>query len=482
MKKYLLLLTLVCLLSFVSAGIQTINNTGNVTISKVVDKDVYANITIQNTEAFSFYNVTFATNPYISMPSISNLSAGQIVSVLARVFTNEDISKSLKIQGYYYNNVGLSNRTYNINVNWAEGPDSNPTSAIIGDSILFNNTEPGKTLYLNILSTGQLIQIPPLTSQTISNLVAGEYLEYKLYYFSDVFQYNGRVFVNSAQDYLHRDEFDAAVTLKVTNTFTPTNITASFLGQDNLTINFYSQQDGFFALTNIGNNTAVKVKIVGDWFGFSSPGKDLSNLNIEAGQTVNILYNIKPAIYSTNQTNQTYTKTIEITGNFPTITHSFSVYVPYAVINSIGNTTTQQGLIEFITMFCNANPTVCNTQPQIIYRDNNSSDSYFNATLGQKQLRELFMLWIDYMDKTNQTDNYFKEKFNEYSTLLNQMTISNQNTTATVSSIRDEMTNSNGIWTFFGIIFATLIICGLIVTVGLFYRRRNKMKRLGEYG
>lgn len=481
MKIYILIF-IVLLISSVSA-ISLTSNIDNLNISKTVGQIYTTNFTINNPTSYTFYNLSFENNNYVTSTLIPSLAPGQSVNINIQIITDEDVNLPLNFKGFYMATVGDSNKIYEINMN--KSLTSNCDFSIIkNEKIKWKNLEivstynPMKIIgnYLGVNFNNNLAANEEYTYQFTQS---GEF-DYLISYNVPYFQKSCKLNILSDIGYVNNPELDAIINFNINNLYPSTLIQSTFF-DDNFSMNFYDTRDGFFILKNIGTNVAKNVKINADWMSFSSLNKDLSKLDIAPGEQVNIFFNIKPKINNTNDTDKNYIKPIKITGNFDEINKDISIFINYAEINPEDINGTNAGLIEFITKFCNENPDICNTEPRIIYKNINESDTYFNATLGVNQLKALFMAVVDSIDRNDQQFNYFKEQFLN---MTSEMTNIKSNTELTKDSIQDvikEISEANGVWIFIGFFGFAILICGGLVYILIYYKRKNKLEDLGKY-
>ena len=480
---YLFISAVFFLLPLVSSnGLVVSNNTFS--INKVVNQDYYVNLTIRNTEPFTFYNISLDDNSKITFTKIPQLLSGEERNVTLRVFSNEDINLKLKVKGFYEAKIGDSNKTYNIISSWADGVNPCIFSIIKGETVIWRNIENFTTrkMYLyNSETNSKITDILPQNNFTMTFSSPQTLNFHILRYGIDLTpsQYCQLSVLNDV-GLINNPSLDAVLNVNIKNTYDPTTLVATFFNY-NYTLNFNSQQDGFFVLQNTGSKIAKNILISGDWFSFSSPGRNMASFDLSPGEVANVLYVLKPRIYNTTDTNKTYNKNILIEGNFNTIRQNISVFVNYAEINTLPNSSTQEDLISFITLFCSQNPTICNTEARIIYRDLNNSENYFNASLGERQLKELFLTLLNFIETQQQLDNFNKEQFTNLSSKLTSVEASTITTQDDISKVKTKIDTSNGVWIFLGFFMFALFICGTLLYIGIILKKKNKLDVLGRY-
>ena len=90
---------------------------------------------LKNEESYTFYNVTISNSDIINMPKIDKIDSGVTVNVTANIETNDNFDGNLKIRGEYFENIGSSNKTYDLNIDYNSGISNCEISIIKGDSI-----------------------------------------------------------------------------------------------------------------------------------------------------------------------------------------------------------------------------------------------------------------------------------------------------------------------------------------------------------
>lgn len=374
------------LLSNVSAGLIISNINTTLNVNKVYGIDYPVNITILNQETFNFNNISFETPSIISAPLISSLGAGQQASFIAYVKTNENLNTQLRIKGYYSANVGQANRTYDVLVNpYFSTPCT--FSVVKGEYVKFTS---------NIVSTINLKEFPsgvPVDGSTLTTNQSftksfNEIGTKGYQWFIGSWGFSEVCYITTLNDtgLINNPAYDGILNLSVTTQYSPTNISYT-LFQNNYSLDFFESTDGILSITNIGNSTAKNITLTNEWMTFNYNNFDLSPSISKA-----ISYTVKPKVYTTNETNKTYTKNLEIRGNFNTITIPFNIFVKYAEINS----NLSQNTTNFLDWVCSNFPDLCNPKIEYRYITNDSNinrlpvtdDQWRDMNLQQQEDRE----------------------------------------------------------------------------------------------
>lgn len=476
----MLFLSAVCFsLPLMSAAGLELTNSSSVSINKVVGQDYFVNLNIKNTQSFNFYNISFEDNPYISISKIPVLEPGKNISISARVFNDNSFIKSFRIRGFYNSTIGPSRLEYPVDITkdmlsqCYSSTNFKEFKLVEGDSVKITNKDTSTNL--NIFNSGGTLvaSVSPSTSYTLISTALDTDIIYRFDYTSHISSVSGYYcYVNTryADDtgLVNRQDYDAILNISSNPIYEKTTILTTFI-ETNYTTNFYSSQDGLFSIKNTGNLTAYNIGLTGNWMTFS-----VNNFSLEKGQTKTISYTIKPSLTNTSETNKTYSKIMKINGNFDEITKEFLIYVPYAEINS-NFSASNQGLIEFITQYCAANPTICNTEPRIVYMNLNSSDSLFNATLGQQQLKDLMVMLVNHINDQKVVDNYYKDALNNIT--LNSLMIENRTNAAftDVKKLRESQDNTLSIIGYIAIT-VFMIIIGVCIWYLIMHYKSKKVE------
>lgn len=446
----------------------------NINLTKTAGTSANFNFQISNPDTFTYYNVTFSDGVYATMPLIPTLSSGQMANVTGVAISNSTGVYALKIKGLYYTNIGTSNKTYNINLTSGYGaPNPCSFTAIQGDTLLWNN-KAANSITIKNMDTGQDIATlaPSISYQIITS--APMTLNYGLYVSG--FNYAScSIAVISGSGYVNNPEYNGVLNLNLTNIYAPTALNSSS-SASSYTINFSEVKEGVLTLINVGDKPAYNVNLQGEWFTFSA-----NNFNLAVGESKPIIYTLIPIILTTADTNKNYTKAISITGNFPTITHNFNIFVPFENIN-MDNATS-----DFWTQranFCKSYPSsvYCITDPLVVYKYvSNASDNEFNVTMSQQQVRDLWLYNIGLNDKVETGVNYVKEtagntdeRINATDAKVDQLlAISEQNKKDTENMVTNLL-----VWG--SIVF---IVTACIVVAALIYmaKKKEKLRKINDW-
>jgi hypothetical protein len=223
-------------------------------------------------------------------------------------------------------------------------------------------------------------------------------------------------------------------------------------------------------LENIGDKKALNIQLSGSWFSFG-----INNFDLDPGQIKTITYSITPSVSSTSDTNMTHEKTIQIEGNFPTINHTFYIFVEHTNIAE-GNFTGGKSLLEWIRDYCEANPNdeICGGGTKVVYVPSN--DTTFNVTMSRNQLNEMMKYLFDQGDEMDVFENWVKEQISLQSEDIRitreYVNSSNQD----IHEMREDIRTRNSVFIFLGIFLGFIVTGGLLFFLIRKQLQQNKLK------
>lgn len=445
-------------------------NTTDISVNKSAGADQQVILSIQNTETFSFFNVTFEPNPYISMPIISEIQPGQITTFSATVFGDEDIVIDLNIFGFYFSQIGQSSQTIDVLV-FPHDVDVCDFTIVEGDTVRWNSSISDDIILRR--SDGSPVSTIAQNGEYSLAFSVGESFAY---YFTRLgFPFpsgNCVITVLSATGFVNDPELDAVLNLDVNVVYPPTTLFVDNPVKD-YTLNFFDNTDGILSITNAGNETARNVILTGEWLSFSD-----NDFDIIPGQTKGIIYTISPDIFITEETNITYNKTLSVIGNFPQHDEILSIFINPAIISNDLNDSGSGGLAAFIEEFCLANPGICNAEPKIIFKDPSGNNQEFNVTMTQEQVNELFISMFQEKEARETLFNFIKENLDSQQIRQNVTDISIEALNSQFSEYKDEQ-ESTQIWVYWILLMGLFFfVVGGLIVVGIILRRRKRYEDL----
>lgn len=349
MKKFSIIFLTLFLISIVSANGLTITSNSDFNITKEQDIDKLINLTIYNSEPFDFYNIKPKNDDIITMTEIPILLSGQSINITATLNKNNNFNGEIEIRGDYNTTIGASNKTEVIKISYNNGFDKCNLDLVKGDSVIWINEDLDEVKLKNTDTNEYFTTINENENYTkvFSESIVLNYLAVWLVPFTDICQIN----VQNDSGLVHKSEYDAKINLDLNINYKNTTIETTFL-TTSYSLDYNQNKEDVFAIKNTGNETAY-IKLSSDNIVFSN-----DNFNLNAGDSINVDYEIKPFVTKTNDTNKTYNKLIKIKGNFPTLTKNISVYINYANLDNI----ITDGEIDFeywgnlFNLICISNP------------------------------------------------------------------------------------------------------------------------------
>lgn len=470
-KLFISLLIMSFLFINITEGAGLRLNINNYTVNKVYNTDYSLPIQIFNDEPYTFYNITFETNDWISMPFIPQLLSGYAINVTATIRTNEISNKLIRIKGVYFSAIGSSNLIYNVNVN---AYYSTPCSFTIvkGDTINWTN---------RLLSTITLRNYPgslPIDGATMASNISFNKIyntpgNYGVQAFIGGWGFGEVCYISvlDTNGYVNNPSLDALLNINLNTFYSPTNISLT-LTKTNYNLSFIEQDDGVLSITNTGVNIAKNILLSGEWFSFSN-----NNFDLNPGQTKAVSYTISPYITQTTQTNKTHVKTLSVGGNFNTINQNFDIFINYA---DIGNETSITNSTDILSFICRICPECC--KPNVVYKyvlNNSNQTSYVPIT--DEQWREYNLNLMNEKEKREALEAYIKANFYEINNNLNS---TSKNILILNNDLQKKEEANNVRYqnlTAYLLIGAVLIFVVGGGAITFFYIRRNKLRDLNRY-
>lgn len=347
--KVISLLIGIFMIGFISANGLTIINNNDISINKTYTQDKTFSLTIKNEEAFKFYNITIKES-LVDLPKF-DLEPGQNKTVQVTIDTDNNYNGVLTILGNYQSNLGASNETEIIYIDYQNGFDRCNLNIIKGDRIIWMN---------NVLDEIKLVNED--TGVDIGIILEGQNYTRQFSYPEEFDYYASRIglrfteicHINVMDDsgFVHNSEYDDILNFKLNILYPSTTLDVRLL-KNNYTINFNGKKEDIMTIENTGTKVAKNIHIEGEWMTFNKNDFDLN-----AGDSINVGYTIEPDVFQTEQTNKTYNHTLKVTGNFETINKPMNIFVPYEKITDLLlDGEVDESVIEnFFKFWCKENP------------------------------------------------------------------------------------------------------------------------------
>lgn len=441
----------------------------NISVNKTFGIDKKVNFTIFNEEARDFYNIQFKENSIIQMTPI-DLSSGQNKTITATIKSNSSYSGIVTLIGYFQQNIGQSNNTYEVNIDYNNGFDVCNLDIISGDSIIWINNVPDE-IDLKNTDTNNIIHTILQGENYTRQFTSPTEFNYQATRLTLPFTQTCHINVQSTSGLVHSSNYDFNLDTKISINYEPTNITTNFL-TTSYTLNYNDNIDDIFSIKNTGTKDAKNIHLSGNWITF-----DTNDFDLSPNQQKNIGYTIQPQVFNTNDTNDTYTLNLKIEGNFETKIQNISVFVPYAnIVNSFSLGEFDPEFIHnLFTWYCGVKPedSLCG----VIY--SNSSGQSTNVTYSSDFIKALFEKVI-----TN-TDNFNSLSKNQLELMLNQSQINENQSEILINMSKrlDSLDKKNDdIISVF--LFAIGIVCFIFIGVIALYfifGDRDRIKRILKF-
>ena len=471
-NSYFIILLFLIMLPLVSSNGLAIVNGNDQNLTKTFGVEQKINFTIKNEENFVFYDINFEDNEILSMETITELAPGEEVNVTANITAIESFNGDINILGYKEANVGASNQTIDIDVDYDNGLSLCEKTLIIGDKVVWHN-----------LVSDEIQLWNDNTNQEVTTIYEDQNYS-KTFNIAEDFRYHfkrhGTVKFTSSCTLSIRDdtgrvnypEYDVLFNIDLSVNYSDTTIKLTIL-ENNYTLDYDSEAEGVLTIKNIGTKLAKSVKLVADWFAFNK-----NNFDILPGETVVISYLIDPRIYTTENTGKYHNMSLNVTGNFEDLSENFTIYINYAEIS--GDNFNGSSIAETLARFCLDNPnTLGCLETKIIYKNIDTGEYEFNVTYNQKQVNDLW----DYMFSQSDSQSIFESIVKEDLDLIasnvslnSQIIVELKNLAEQNKKEFDEAQKDEVNYVLVGIIGSIIIV--LIIL--LFYVFRMKRRKIYE--
>jgi len=414
-RIFLFIFSFIFLFPFLSANGLEVVGDSSFNINKTLNQDAQVIFTIKNSESFTFYNISFEENDYISMETIEQLNSGQQATITAVISTNSEINEEIRIKGLYNSQIGSSQETYYIETSYNIGVDPCNLEIIKGDTVIWQSLN---TMLLKIINSDNqnlISDLQPNETYT-STFNTPQILNYEI-------RENGwniedgscQIVVLDDSGLITNPNYDSLLTLNINQNYDPTTIETTFI-ETSYTMDFIDETGGVFTIKNTGSNYAKNIELSGEWFEFSE-----NNFDIAPGSTKGITYTIKPYnyIFETEETNKSYIKNITIEGNFDKQIRNFNIFINYDNVGDGNYSINDDWFASMLVDFCNRNPdaTGCASEPVVIYRNSNETNSSFS---GDEKLDGIYSLSRNEFEQLGISVNGIKEEINTIKSNQNQ--------------------------------------------------------------
>jgi hypothetical protein len=439
-------------------------------INKTVGTDYFVNLSIKNTLPFNMYNISF--NEVLKADKF-NLIAGENRTVQFKVDTDTNVVSTLVLSGFYEANLGVSNKTEKVVIDFYSGFDRCNINLIQGDSITWVNNVLGE---IKLKNAG--------TSEEIATIPEGQNYTLRFNYPSNINYYAMRtglpftstcnLNVMGTSGLVRNNEYDDTIYTKVNISYEKTVAYALF-PTTSYNLSYNEQYDDVFTLRNTGQKVAKNVRISATWISF-----DRNNFDLQPGESINVPYTVSPAIYDANQTNREYLSNIKVEGNFDTINQTIKIFVKYANIGSLSNLSNiNEDVIRYLlNAYCEDHPTFN------LCKSSSSSSTNNTRIVSIEVTEEVYKAQI-------QEDALFKDQVRNYIKQDNEIKVNQsgamasidsnfKNITYQVGELSNSVDESNGV-VLFSVVFLLFIVCLAILVVTL-YKQRSKLKLIKSIG
>ena len=478
-KIFLLFFGMVFLINFISANLVLINQT-SFTINKTQSATFLIPLTIQNTENITIYNISFEQNNFITMPLISSLSSGSIAKINASVVGTQNFNGNLRIKGFFISSLGQNFETFPLEVFFSTGIDQCFLSIVEGDSVVFHNNLLNS---INLVNTdnGAIVSSVSAGGTFTQNFPIPQTFNYEFTSAGFPFtqQPSCQVSALGTSGAINDPNLDDVLNLNLLIDFPPTTLEVTIPTQ-NYTIVAGTSIDDILTIRNTGTQEAIGVTLSSDWFSFS-----LNNFNIPAGGSRNVGYTINPLITNTTQTNQTHSKILTITGNFPSQNKTFDIFIPFKVVTqSTASVTSLEELInnylEILKSYCNE-PINQNKQVCLDFEKEFANGFNGNSTTGTNTLLEISKALAEMREQMQADINANKISREAQTGEIQIIKLGQNSSNSEIYEIKSSLRNISQNTTFFLVSFLSVIIISIASYLGFKYKTHRKQEEMEEY-
>lgn len=470
MKILLGIFITIFLLNLVSAELIMSPNPLNVN-TKINEEETFT-LTLQNTFDFIIEDFSFKNLSGFIFPNII-LQPNETKNIEIKVNRPDNIFTTIisKVSFNYLVDIPSETKTHKINIT---GSGFKPEFLTIhqGDTITWTNMDDIKhtvtsSTFDHDIETGNVVSI------VFDQLGEINYQDLILFYPGVI-----TVLDRLSPQKVHNPSFDRDLIVDLNVIIDPTQLEIESLG-NNFTVSTIGTTEGSVRIKNIGNETAQRIELSSssNWIEFLEQDFDL-----EKDQQNFVDYKISPLIFSSNETNKTYSIDIKIKGsNTEEKNFTIQVFIPFSIVSDDFNT--NEGFVSWFTnVYCPKNPQIlfCNNtiqsggETKIIIRD---PEIPINLTT-----TEVFAMLkrIQRIEDSNQRTN------NQINSLLDQISSTNPqllkllNESVTQQSENERVIkrDKNVRWIFGFFIFTSILI---LIMAFMVRKYRTKRKIMGGY-
>ena len=474
MKKRLFFgILTIFLLSFISAQVSITQAPPEIS-SRLGETQNYS-LTLNNTFDFSVSDFKFGTLSSLGFTFPSDLIVNQN-STKAINFTVTPTSsfsgqRIEKVEFKFLANIPTEITIYHINIT---STGFNPTYLTIreGDSVEWFNKD---SISHNVFLGSTTLNVAPNSTNSYTFGAIGNYT-YIDPNWGQYFQgFSGRIDVigRTSQEKVHNPIYDFNWTINLNFFLNPTNITFN-ISDDSSEVSATGKTEGLITIKNIGTERAERINLTSNsnWVSFQE-----NNFNLNQNEQNIIVYEISPLIFSTNETNKTYTINLTVSGsNIEPQTRQILVFVPYTEI--FQDTGSAEFVFALLDKFCKANPNnlFCNPIRNITITGNNSNQSLtLNVTSADffDFLRRLAGIETNSLRQENQLSS-LQDNYN--TKLINIESNSSASYDKQLENEKKARRNLNIFWIFFTI----FLIAGCIIFMFWKYKRVRRKQMIKE--
>ena len=326
MKIKFFLISFLLFLPIISAELIITPNSVNENI--LIGEQKQITLSIKNNFSFPVYNLILEPTVDITLSTIDILNPQEQKTATLTLKPTAEYQKSInpKIQFQFYSIIVRNPITHNVRIT-----DSSfiPSTLQVyqDDSVQWTNEG-------TVTHTATETTIPPEFDISIPVNQSGSFTFTKIktyIYHDEAIFFNGLIQVlNKSEEKLTvNPDLYKPLPITLSTSFQSTQISLEPL-ESEFTVNYNETELGAIRIKNTGTATAHNLKLEGEWFIFRE-----NDFSLNQGDSNLVLYDIKPIITKTEETNLTYLKSIKLIGsNINPINTTISIKIPYSSITA----------------------------------------------------------------------------------------------------------------------------------------------------
>lgn len=409
----------------------------SVSVEAFTNQDALVWVNVTNNKEYEVFHVNFTRLNDVSFTGISNLSAGQSVSVPVKVRTTAAYSSSVvsNVWCERRSTVDVDPVTYNVTIT-AGGFVPSVVSLIQGSTVVFRNND---TLTHSVTGSSEDHELSVGASWSKVFDSSGEQVFFDR--FSNL-QFRANVTSRSSVEFVHDTADDAQLTLAINSVLVETNISMGIVTND-LSAQSNAQKNGVLRVKNDGTVSLRNVRPTAErWVTFTDSG-----FNLNAGEERFVVFYLTPSISNVSETGKNYSVNFVVSANNALSKNdTLRFVVPLEVVIN-QNATAAADFFKEKLAFCTQFPTspLCMTEPvvkevtKVVYETPPLPYNY-----SQDDVHRLNRNYLELNDKFDRLSNTMRED----SVVIKDKLVVVENVTLGVNNTMTEYSEAFDTWSY----------------------------------